>query len=94
MPACLFSKSFFVGIEFELGRTPFVEAVEVAPAVIFDGHPEMERIGDVVSWIGRKLGKAVAIGALAIGATNTANAPGGYDGNGHLGHGGNEARVC
>ena len=62
-----FSKAFFAGIESELGHTPLVEVVE-PPA-------QMEGIGDDIAGIGKKLGKAAAIGALAFGSTNAANAP-------------------
>lgn len=81
-----FSKSFFAGIESELGHTPLLEVVE-PPA-------QMEGIGDAIAGIGKKLGKAAAIGAIALGSANAANAPGGHDGNGHLGHGGNGAMAC
>lgn len=81
-----FSKSFFAGIESELVHTPLVEVVE-PPA-------QMEGISDDIAGIGKKLGKAAAIGALAFGSANAANAPGGHDGNGHLGHGDNGAMAC
>lgn len=81
-----FSKSFFAGIESELDHTPLLEVVE-PPA-------QMEGIGDAIAGIGKKLGKAAAIGAIALGSANAANAPGGHDGNGHLGHGGNGAMAC
>lgn len=54
----------------------------------------MERIGYVVSGIGRKLGKAGAIGTIALGAVNVANVTGGHDGNGHLGRDGNGTKAC
>jgi len=41
-------ESFCTNIESELGRTPFVEAVEAAAVIIFDGHPEME--GNWARW--------------------------------------------
>lgn len=73
-----FSKSFFAGIESELGHTPLVEVVEAAASVIFDGPPaQMEGIGDAIAGIGKKV---AAIGALAFGAANAANAPGVHDG--------------
>ena len=81
-----FSKSFFAGIESELGHTPLVEVVEPSA--------QMEGIGDAIAGIGKKVDKAAAIGALTFGSANAANAPGGHDGNGHLGHGGNGARAC
>lgn len=81
-----FSKSFFAGIESELGHTPLVEVVEL-PA-------QMEGIGDDIAGIGKKLGKAAAIGALALSAANTANTTGAHDGNGHLGHDGNVVMAC
>ena len=68
-----FSKSFFAGIESELGHTPLVEVVE-PPA-------QMEGIGDAIAGIGKKVDKAAAIGALTFGSANAANAPGGHDGN-------------
>ena len=68
-----FSKSFFAGIESELGHTPLVEVVE-PPA-------QMEGIGDDIAGIGKKVDKAAAIGALAFGAANAANAPGAPCGN-------------
>ena len=81
-----FSKSFFAGIESELGHTPLVEVVE-PPA-------QMEDIGDAIAGIGKKLGKAAAIGAIALGAANAANAPGGHDGNGHMGPWRQGAMAC
>ena len=90
-----FSKSFFAGIESELGHTPLLEVVEAAASVIFDEPPaQMEGIGDAIAGIGKKLGKAAVIGAIALGAANAANAPGGHDGNSHMGHDGNGARAC
>lgn len=90
-----FSKSFFAGIESELGHTPLVEVVEAAASVIFDGPPaQMEGIGDAIAGIGKKVDKAAAIGALAFGAANAANAPGVHDGNGHMVHDGNGASAC
>lgn len=81
-----FSKAFFAGIESELGRTPFAEVVE-PPA-------QMEGIGDAIAGIGKKVDKAAAIGALAFGAANAANAPGVHDGNGHMVHDGKGASAC
>lgn len=71
-----FSKAFFTGIESELGRTPFAEVVEAAASVIFvEPSAQMEGIGDAIAGIGKKVDKAAAIGALAFGAANAANAP-------------------
>ena len=40
------------------------------------------------------LDKVAAIGALAFGAANADNTPGGHDGNGHMAHVGKGARAC
>ena len=88
-------ESFYLEIETELGHTPLVEAVEAAASVIFDEPPaQMEGIGDAIAGIGKKLGKAAAIGALAFGAANAANAPGAHNDMGNAGAGGNGGKAC
>lgn len=69
-------ESFCTNIEGELGHTPLVEAAQMAAFVLLNDEPvQLEGFGDFMKSLGRKAGKAAAIGALAFNATNANAAP-------------------
>lgn len=67
---------FCANIESELGHTPLVEAAQMAAFVLLNEEPiQLEGFGDFMKGLGRKVGKAAAIGALAFNAANANAAP-------------------
>ncbi len=69
-------ESFCANIESELGHTPLVEAAQMAAFVLLNDEPiQLEGFGDFMKSLGRKVGKAAAIGALAFNAANANAAP-------------------
>lgn len=69
-------ESFCANVEAELGHTPLVEAAQMAAFVLLDDEPiQLEGFGDFMKSLGRKAGKAAAIGALAFNAANANAAP-------------------
>lgn len=69
-------ESFCTNIETELGHTPLVEAAQMAAFVLLNDEPiQLEGFGDFMKGLGRKVGKAAAIGALAFNAANANAAP-------------------
>lgn len=68
-------ESFCTNIERELGSTPLVEAAKMAATVLFEDEPQFEGLVDNLKGVGKKLGKAAAIGALAFNAANANAAP-------------------
>jgi hypothetical protein len=69
-------ESFCANIEDELGHTPLVEAAQMAAFVLLNDEPiQLEGFGDFMKSLGRKVGKAAAIGALAFNAANANAAP-------------------
>ena len=69
-------ESFCTNIEAELGHTPLVEAAQMAAFVLLNDEPiQLEGFGDFMKSLGRKAGKAAAIGALAFNVANANAAP-------------------
>lgn len=69
-------ESFCANIETELGHTPLVEAAQMAAFALLNDEPiQLEGFGDFMKSLGRKVGKAAAIGALAFNAANANAAP-------------------
>ena len=69
-------ESFCTNIEAELGHTPLVEAAQMAAFVLLNDEPvQLEGFGDFMKGLGRKAGKAAAIGALAFNVANANAAP-------------------
>ena len=69
-------ESFCANIETELGHTPLVEAAQMAAFALLNDEPiQLEGFGDFMKSLGRKVGKAAAIGALAFNAANANHGP-------------------